>query len=450
VSFPDSIFKAYDIRGKVGSELTPEFSKNLGKAFADWLPSTGAVAVGRDMRPDSAELAEALIDGLTTQGRNVIDIGLVTSDMSYFAVGKYNLAGSAMITASHNPGADNGIKLYRDRVIAVGLNSGLADIRENMKNNSYASHSKKPGTIQQKNIIADWVTHVLGFIPKSIQLPGYSIAIDAGNGMAGHLLPHFEKNVPFQITRLFYELDGTFPNHEANPQKPENMQDLIQAVVEKSLDFGIAFDGDGDRAGFVDDRGRIVSGSDLISIVAKLYLEAFPGSEIVHEVRTSLATRELIREWGGKPFRTKAGRVSIGTVMRERKAPFGGETTGHLFFKENFYADSGLIAAVMVIAGIHASGKKLSDLIDEYHRYQTAPEMNFEVSRKDEALRAVERAFSAEAADWLDGLTVSGTWGWFNLRKSNTEPLIRLNAEALTEQKLKNILNKITKIIAEY
>lgn len=439
------IFKAYDIRGIVGEELTEEILFALGKAFADWLPAHGPVAVGRDMRPDSGHLADTLIQGLTVQGRDVWDIGEVTSDMSYFAVGKYSLAGAAMVTASHNPGKYNGIKLYRDNVIAVGLDSGLSEIRGKIFCADFKPASSKPGKVLHKDITEDWLEHALSFVPQPLK--PYRIAIDAGNGMAGKIIPELEPYVPFEIIEMYFELDGTFPNHEANPQKPENLKDLMDKVVQEKLDFGIAFDGDGDRAGFVDDKGRPVSGSDLISIVAKDYLEKYPGSEIVHEVRTSRATQELIREWGGRPYRTKAGRVSIGTVMRERAAPFGGETTGHLFFKENYYADSGLIAALMVIVALQKSGKKLSELIDTYHRYATTPELNFEVSDKDTVIIRLQEAFQGGQHDLLDGLSVVCPSFWFNVRASNTEPLIRLNAEAETTEVLDSVIEKVTRII---
>lgn len=430
----------------MGSELSTEVANDIGKAFADYLPQTGPVAVGRDMRPDSEELCNQLIQGITQQGRDVVDLGMITSDMSYFAVGKYNLAGAAMVTASHNPGEYNGIKLYRDHVVAVGLDSGLDTIRDAVISKSFKA-SERQGNITKKDILGDWLDHSLSFCKTN--LPAYRVAIDAGNGMAGAILPSLKSQLPFKIEPLYWELDGTFPNHEANPQKPENMQDLSDAVIEYSLDFGIAFDGDGDRAGFVDDKGRIVAGTDLITIVAKLYLEKYPGSEIVHEVRTSRATRELIKKWGGKPYRTKAGRVSIGTTMRERKSPFGGETTGHLFFKENYYADSGLIAALMVVSALAESGKKLSQLVDEYHMYKTTPEINFEVDDKQSAMKAVERAFPDGKNDWLDGLTLDFKDGsWLNLRASNTEPLLRLNAEAPTVEELGTIIKKVTAIVS--
>lgn len=440
-----AIFKAYDIRGKVGTELNAQTVEAIGRAFADWLPREGVVAVGRDMRPDSAQLAQALIAGITSQGREVWDLGEITSDMSYFAVGKYDLAGAAVVTASHNPGEYNGIKLYRDEVRAVGLDSGLDVIRDAVLAGTFKPAAGTPGSRIEKDIVDDWIQHCLSFVPN---LKPQHIAIDAGNGMAGKIVIELEPFVPFEIEEMYFELDGTFPNHEANPQKPENMQDLVKAVSEKSLDFGIAFDGDGDRAGFVDDKGRIVSGSVLITIIAEYYLKKYPGAEIVHEVRTSRDTKELIKKWGGTPYRTKAGRVSIGTVMRERQAPFGGETTGHLFFKENYFADSGLIGALVVIAAMQASGKKLSELVDAYTVYANRPEQNFEVADPAAALARLSEAFADGTQDTLDGLTVEYDDRWFNIRASNTEPVVRLNAEAATPELLESMVQKINQIVS--
>ncbi len=441
-----SIFKSYDIRGEVGTQLNANTSKEIAWAFADWLPNEGTVAVGHDMRPDSKDLAEAFMDGLQEQGYDVWDIGLVTSDMIYFAVGKYSLAGGAVITASHNPGNDNGIKLYREQVIAVGLDAGLSEIRDAFLSKSFKPASAKPGTRQKKNITQDWVNHCLGFID---ELKPYHIAIDAGNGMAGAILPAILPKLPLKVEEMYFKLDGAFPNHEANPQKLENVQDLIKKVTENSLDFGIAFDGDGDRAAFIDDLGRPVLGTDLISMVALHYLKKYPGSDIVHDVRTSRATEEIIRENGGKPVRTKAGRVNIGVLMRQIGSPFGGETTGHLFFKENYDADSGLIAALVAMQALSDSGKKLSELVNEYRRYEMIPEFNLKVSEdKEKIFERLQTVFSDGKADMLDGLTIWFDDYWFNLRASNTEPILRFNAEAKTKEQLDKLVAKVTKIIA--
>lgn len=440
------IFKAYDIRGRVGTELTPEASKNIARAFADWLPEDGVVAVGYDMRPDSAELAEAFMDGLQEQGREVMDIGLVTSDMIYFAIGKFDLAGGAVITASHNPGEYNGIKLYRDKVTPVGLDSGLDEIRDAVFAGTFKQEAAVAGKRKQRSITDDWVEHCLQFGP---DLRDFHIAIDAGNGMAGAILPHILPKLPLKVEEMYFELDGSFPNHEANPQKPENLQDLIKKVQEDKLDFGIAFDGDGDRAGFVDDKGRIVLGSDLMSIVARHYLRMYPGASIVHEVRTSRSTIELIKKWGGTPVRTKAGRVYIGAKLREIGAPFGGETTGHFFFKENYDADSALITALVAMQALSESGRTLSELVDEYHLYVMDPEINFEVTNTSKVFERLREAFADGEQDELDGLTVNYPTKWFNVRASNTEPVMRLNAEADTQDELDELIERVKKIVEQ-
>lgn len=443
-----NIFKAYDIRGKVGTELNPELCQNIGAAMANWLPAQGVVAVGRDMRPDSEELAKAMIEGLRSQGRDVWDIGEVTSDMIYFAIGKYDLAGGAVVTASHNAGDYNGIKIYRDKVTPVGLDTGLAEIRDLALGGAIATKTEI-GTVTIKDITEEWVEHALAIVNPATW-PSYAIAIDAGNGMAGKILPHVLRHLPLQAEEMYFELDGTFPNHEANPQKQENLQDLIKKVVENNYDFGIAFDGDGDRAGFVDDKGRPILGTDLMAIVARYVLKLHPNSEIVHDVRTSRATQELIREWGGIPIRTKAGRVNIGPLVRERGAPFGSETTGHMFFAENFDADSGLIVALVTIQSLADSGKKLSELVDEYRRYVMPEEMNFEVNNKDAVFAKLKEVYSAAEQDELDGLTINLPDGWFNLRASNTEPVMRLNVEATTQAGVDDLVAQVQQTITEF
>jgi phosphomannomutase len=440
-----SMFKAYDIRGAVGEELTVETVEHIAQAYANWLPVKGIVAVGHDMRPDSRDLSRAFIKGLTERGYDVWDIGEVTSDMIYFAVGKWDLAGGAVITASHNPGNDNGIKLYRDKVTAVGLDSGLSEIRDAFLADDLGTTSETIGSITPKAITEEWVEHCLSFITT---LKPFNIAIDAGNGMAGAILPAILPKLPLQVKEMYFELDGTFPNHEANPQKHENLQDLIKVVLDESLDFGIAFDGDGDRAVLVDDLGRPVLGTDLMTMEAKLYLEKYPGAKIVHDVRTSRATQEFIRTWGGEPVRTKAGRVNIGSLMREIGAPYGGETPGHIFFVENYEADSGLIAALVAMQALSQSGKKLSELVDEYRTYVMIPELNIETEKDKAAIfEQLKETFHDGDQDELDGLTVNYANRWFNLRASNTEPVMRLNAEAADEHILKAMVDQINSVV---
>lgn len=448
MDFPAHIFKAYDIRGKVHSELSEDLCARVGRATAQWLPSKGIVAVGRDMRPDSKQLADAMIEGLLSQGRDVWDIGEVTSDMIYFAIGAFDLAGGAVVTASHNAGDYNGIKIYRDKVTPVGLDSGLDEIRDLAMNSRFQSSDRR-GELSQKNITNQWVDHALQSVNPAIW-PAFKLAIDAGNGMAGAILPSALAKLPIKAEALYFELDGTFPNHEANPQNPENLRDLIEVVTKKQYDFGIAFDGDGDRAAFVDDLGRPVLGTDLISIVAKMILEKNPGSKIVHDVRTSRATKELIREWGGEPVRTKAGRVYIGKLVREVAAQFGGETTGHLFFASNYDADSGLIAALYVMQAIAESGEKLSKLVDTYRRYEMPAEINFETTNKDAVFAELREQYSNYAIDELDGLTIDADDFWFNLRGSNTEPVMRLNIEGATNEIVQRHLEVIKATITRH
>ena len=435
------IFKAYDIRGKVGSQLNADVVERVGRAFADWLPGIGPIAVGHDMRPDSVDLAKAFIKGLTRQGRDVYDIGLVSSDVIFYAVGAWNLAGGAVITGSHNPGQDNGIKLYRDQVIAVSLDAGLSEIRDAATVNKFTAAPDKPGKVTPREIIGQWVEHCLKFAPN---LKPFHIAIDNGNGAAGAILPHILPKLPITVEEMYMKPDGTFPNHPADPTKSENLRDLVKKIKDDKLDFGIAFDGDGDRAVFVDDLGRPVSGSDFLTIGAKYFLDKQPGGVIVHEVRTARATSELIKKWGGTAIRTKAGRTSIAPAMREHEAQFGGETSGHLFFRENFYADSGLIAALVIMQAISDDGRKLSEIVDDYHLYPMIPETNFVISEdKNVIFERLRREFADGEIDELDGVTVNYPHGWFNVRASNTEPVIRLNAEAASQEKLDELVARV-------
>jgi len=439
------IFKAYDVRGKVGSELTPDLAERIGRATADWLPEEGAVAVGRDMRPDSAELATAVITGLRLQGREIVDIGSVTSDMISFAIGHLGLAGGIMVTASHNPGEYNGIKIYRDHVTPVGLDTGLSEIRDAVLANDFVPATSE-GSIDTVNLVQPWIEHVLTFVD-SVHWPRFKVAIDAGNGMAGAILPHILPVLPLEVEEMYFELDGTFPNHGANPALPENLRDLIKKIKEEHCDFGIAFDGDGDRAALVDDKGRPVLGSDMVTLIAKRFIQEQPGAEIIHDVRTSRATQEFIRRWGGVPVRAKAGRVHVGKMVRDRGAIFGGETTGHLFFADNYDADSGLIGALVAVQALADSGEKLSELVDEYRTYEMLPEKNYTVKDPQTALKALSKEFKDGEQDWLDGLTVNYEDSWFNIRVSNTEPLVRLNAEAKTKAALDKLIGRVERVL---
>lgn len=425
----DDIFKAYDIRGAVPQDLNEDIAYKVGKALADFLPKDGAVAVGRDMRPDSAALAKAVARGLTEQGREVWDIGQVTSDMIYFACGYFKLAGGAMVTASHNPGKDNGIKLCQEMAKPIGEETGLQDIKGKVANAKFKTAANQPAAIFQKDIIQQWLKHALSFVDVS-KWPKYNIAVDAGNGMAGAIIPKLEQKLPIQITPLYFKLDGTFPNHEANPLKAETLNVLIKTIKDKQLDFGLAFDGDGDRAVLVDETGQPLSGTVTTAIIAEATLANNPGATILFNAICGRIVPETITANGGKPVRTKVGHSFIKADMRKHDAPFAGEHSGHYYFKQNFSADSGLIAALMAIDVLAASGKKLSELAGKYHKYQQSGEINFEVADKEAMMKRVATQFKDGKQDDLDGLSVNYDDWWFNLRPSNTEPLLRLNIEA--------------------
>lgn len=441
------IFKAYDIRGRVGTELTTELCWNVGKALADWLPEAGAVAVGYDMRPDSQELAMAVVEGLRLQGRLVINIGNVSTDMIYFAVGHMGLAGGAMVTASHNPGEYNGIKLCQDGARPIGLESGLAVIRDAVLAGNFVPAAEK-GALEVRDIREDWIRHVLSFADAG-HWAKFRIAVDAGNGMAGAILPTLAKLVPCELVPMYWELDGTFPNHEANPMKVETLNDLSAMIKERDdVDFGIAFDGDGDRVAFVDEEGEPVSGSMIFGLLASRMLKKEPGAAIVYDLRMSRSTLELIEEMGGKPVRSKVGNPNIKQLMREHGAPLGGETTGHFMVRDNFCIDSGLLAAVLVLAELSETNTRLSDFVAAHSRYQSVPEINLEVEDKAAAIERVSAALGDGEQDRLDGLTVSYTDGWVNVRPSNTEPLLRLNAEAKDAATLDELVKSVKNIIA--
>lgn len=446
MKFVESIFKAYDIRGIAGSQLTREVAHGIGRALADFLPygeldgAMSQVVVGRDMREDSAELSEALIAGLIQQGRTVIDIGLVTSDMVYFAVGQYNFAGGAMITASHNPGQYNGIKLTAAGVAPIGAESGLEQIKTAIVSDTYQT-AQPGGRVIKRDITDEWVEHALKVAGL---LKPLKIGIDFGNGMAAIDLPALKAKTPLTVEALYEQLDGTFPNHGANPLLRENLTDLSKLVVDKQLDAGVAFDGDGDRAFLVDERGEPVSASVLGALLAHETLARTLGATILANVITSDIVADTVTAGRGNLLRTKVGHSFIKAKMHETGAELAIEHSGHFYFKANFCADSGLIAALRALSIIGASGKKLSELTAPFKRYANSDEINIEVEDKAAVLQKIKQHYASGRQDELDGLTVRyGAW-WFNLRASNTEPYLRLNVEsgnqALTREKTAELL----------
>ncbi len=446
MSVLDDIFLAYDVRGKVGSELNEEVLTGIGKAFADWLPLEGVIAIGYDMRPDSEQLAQALITGLTTQGRDVMNIGRVTSDMIYFAVGHFDLAGGAMITASHNPGEYNGIKFCRDQAKAVGIESGLLDIKKAVQDHSFKTVTTL-GKVTAASVVDEWISHVLSFVDVDALEP-LSVAVDAGNGMAGTIFSELEPFVPFAVTEMFFEPDGTFPNHIANPLEPKNLVDVQAMVKKKKCDAGLAFDGDGDRAVVIDEKGEPLSGTVVTGLLAEYFLSKHPGAVVLHNAICGRAAIEAIERAGGTAVRTKVGHSYIKAEMRVYKAIMAGEHSGHYYFADNYSADSGMIAAIIVLYLASIAHKPLSEIAKPLRStYVQISETNFKVTDKAAILTKLKSFFSDGEQDELDGLSVNYPNYWFNVRGSNTEPLLRLNAEAKTATELDDIVSRVTKII---
>ena len=442
--FNKDIFKAYDIRGLAPQELSPQVAYAIGRAFADFLP-TGKIAVGRDMRIDSGELADALIAGLIKQDREVIDLGQITSDMIYFAVGSMNLAGGAMITASHNPGKYDGIKLTGQGVAPIGIDSGLLEIEKEVGSEHFKKlHSR--GSIEKLDITRAWVKHAISVAGRSdIDL---HIGTDTGNGMAAIVLPYLKKLTYLKIDSLYTELDGTFPNHLANPLEPKNTKDLRKLVVDKKLACGLAFDGDGDRVFVVDNKGELLSGSVLGAIIARDILETTPGETILYNAICSDIVPATIESFGGQAVRTRVGHSYIKAEMKKCQAIFACEHSGHFYFADNYNADSGLIAALRLLKILAESGKSLSEIANPYRKiFANSPELNYEVKDIPMTLKKIENEFRDGETDHLDGLTIRYRDWWFNARPSNTEPLLRVNIEAKSKAQLVKASKKITKLL---
>ncbi len=431
----DAIFKAYDIRGLYPDELDEGVARLVGNAFVEF---TGAarVLVGRDMRPSSEPLAASFAEGAALAGADVIDLGLASTDLVYFASGHLD-SPAAMFTASHNPARYNGIKLCRAGAAPVGVESGLVQIKD-MVAGGLVQRGDEPGTVQRRDLLGDFVSHVRSFVDIDA-LRGLRIVADTANGMGGLVVPAVFAGLPVELTVLYGELDGTFPNHPADPIQPENLEDLARLVLDTDADAGLAFDGDADRVFLVDDLAQPLSGSLTTAIVAASILERLPAGApvedrtVVHNLICSKTVPEVIRELGGTPVRTRVGHSFIKQVMADTGAIFGAEHSGHYYFRRNYRADSGLIAALVILEALARSQRPLSELRKPYERYAASGEINRRVRDPGAVIQTVADAYASAALDHLDGLTVDvGAW-WFNLRPSNTEPLLRLNLEAADE-----------------
>lgn len=444
-NIPDSIFKAYDVRGIYGEDLNDDIAYLFGRSLAMYLGCKNAV-VGRDMRVSSPQLADAIIRGICDEGCDVTDINHVSTDGLYFAVGRFRHDCGVMITASHNPPEYNGFKVCRTDAVPLSGDEGLSEIRDMMKVDQGAAQGG--GSVVKKDYSDAYREHVLSFVDKSHIKP-LKIVIDAGNGMAGKTLPPIFEELPCKITPLYFDLDGTFPNHLASPIEPENIIDLQKKVKETCADLGAAFDGDADRVFLVDENAKPLGGDIVTAIVSKSLLEKEPGATILYNLICSKTVPETIERFGGTAIRTRVGHALIKPMMKAHNALFGGEHSGHFYFRKNWFADSGLIAFLVCLELVSNENKQLSNIVSEIDPYFRSGEINSTVSDIPGRLKKLRECYSDGKCDTLDGITIDyGDW-WFNVRPSNTEPLLRLNMEAKTESLLAKKLPEVLQLIRE-
>jgi phosphomannomutase len=435
--FDTSIFKSYDVRGIVPAQLNADVAYAIGRAFVQVLGRTN-ICIGRDMRPSGVAIMEALTKGATDAGADVTQVGLISTDCIYFAVGHYGYDGGIMITASHNPAEYNGLKFSREEAIAISLDTGLADVRDVAAAGDFRPPARI-GTVSQRDVLDDFAQHCLTFIDDVKAIKPFTIAIDAGNGMAGETVPRVFKHLPqITIVPLFFELDGTFPNHPASPIEPENMVDLQRVVIERQCDLGVAFDGDADRMFLVDERANLIGGDIVTALVGIDTLRHFPGAKILYNLISSRSVPEAIVAHGGVPVRSKVGHSIIKKVMRDENISFGGEHSGHFYFKRNWFADSGMIALMQCLNVFSAAPGPISSAIAPVDKRSRSGEINSTVKDIPAKLAALTKHYADAQIDELDGITVQYPDWWMNIRASNTEPLLRLNVEgdtrALMEQ----------------
>jgi len=446
VSDLDKIFKAYDIRGVVPDELDESVAEAVGAAFVR-LTGAKSIVTLHDMRASSAPLAEALGRGAAAQGADVIHGGLGSTDMAYFASGFLDIPG-AMITASHNPAKYNGIKLCKAGAKPVGIETGLAEIGQ-LVADGVPAYDGTPGTVSSKDLLPGYAE----YLKKLVDISGIrplKVVVDAGNGMAGYTVPTVFEGLPITLVPLYFELDGSFPNHEANPIDPQNLRDLQKAVREHQADIGLAFDGDADRCFVVDERGEVVNPSVLTALIATRELAREPGATVIHNLITSRAVPEIIGEHGGTPVRTRVGHSFIKAKMAETEAIFGGEHSGHFYFRDFWFADSGMLAALHTLAALGHDDRPLSAILADSSRYSASGEINSEVIDQAGITQRVKEVYASQpgvTTDELDGLTILGDTWWFNLRPSNTEPLLRLNVEAADEVEMAAIRDEVLGLV---
>ena len=423
------LFKAYDVRGVVPGEVNPDVAYRIGRALVAHL-RPDAVAVGRDMRLSGPAITGALVDGIRDQGADVADLGLVSTDGLYFAVGRYGYPAGVMVTASHNPAEYNGLKICREEARALSLDTGLAEIRDLVLADDFPPADRR-GAVQERDVLDAYADHLLSLVDVATIRP-LKVAIDAGNGMAGLTVPRVFDRLPVEVVPLFFELDGSFPNHPANPIEPENIKDLQRTVLQETCDLGVAFDGDADRMFLVDERGQFVGGDMVTAMVAIKMLERAPGAAVVYNLICSRSVPETIARHGGRPIRSRVGHSYIKATMREEDAVYGGEHSGHFYFRDFWYADSGMMALLTVLELVSEANQPISAVLRPIDTRVRSGEINTEVADPQATMTEVERHYRAANADidHLDGITVGFPDWWFNLRPSNTQPLLRLNVEA--------------------
>jgi phosphomannomutase len=436
MSINPSIFKAYDVRGLYPSEVNEDAARLIGRGFVAYL-GANRIAVSRDMRLSSPSVAAAFIDGARQQGADVVDYGMMGTDMMYFAVARDGHDGGAQITASHNPKEYNGIKLVRREAFPLSGDAGIGDIRDMIAGNRLPPPAASPGSLSESDVVKDYVEHVLSFIDASIVKP-FNVVLDAGNGIAGMVAPKLFERLPCRVTALCFEVDGTFPNHEANPLIEENRRDIVERVKRDRADIGIAWDGDADRCFFIDGSGEFIAGDFVTALLAEAFLIRHPGSKIVYDVRASYAVKDIVAKYGGTALMNRVGHAFFKRRMREEGAIFGGEVTGHYYFRDNFYADNGFIPALLILELMSRKGQTLRELLEPLReKYFISGEINTRVGD----MRTVQEKIDGLAAKYadgrvysLDGISAEFPDWHFNVRPSNTEPMLRLNLEATTPE----------------
>jgi phosphomannomutase len=431
-----SIFKAYDVRGLYPSEIDEDAARLIGRGFVAYLQAK-RIAVSRDMRLSSPSVAAAFIDGARMQGADVVDYGMLGTDMMYFAVARDGHDGGAQITASHNPKEYNGIKLVRREAFPLSGDAGIGDIRDMIREGRLPAPAAQPGSVSTLDVLEDYVNHVMSFIDPAIIKP-FNVVLDAGNGIAGMVAPKLFERLPCRVTTLCFEVDGTFPNHEANPLIEENRRDIVERVMRDKADIGIAWDGDADRCFFIDGTGEFIAGDFVTALLAEAFLLKHPGAKVVYDVRASYAVKDIVAKYGGTALMNRVGHAFFKRRMREEDAIFGGEVTGHYYFRDNFFADNGFIPALLILELMSRKGQTLHELLAALReKYFISGEINTRVadmSIMQQKLDGLSARYTAGKVYALDGVSAEFPDWHFNVRASNTEPMLRLNLEATTKE----------------